>query len=129
MRRVLALIAVCGLLTPLTVCAEEDPEIGHMVYFKLKDNSAEAKKKLVAACKKYLKKHEGVVYFSAGVIAKEFNREVNDTKWDVALHLVFKNKKAHDKYQDAPDHLKFIEENKDNWEGVRVFDSAIDSEK
>ena len=44
---------------------------------------------------------------------------MNDRDWDVALHLVFADKAAHDKYQDHPEHLKFIEENKANWEKVR----------
>jgi hypothetical protein len=97
-----------------------------MVYFQLKDNSAENKKKLVDACKKYLSKHPGTVYFSAGVLAEEFKREVYDRDWDVALNLVFADKAAHDVYQDAKRHLQFIEENKDNWKKVRVFDSVIE---
>jgi hypothetical protein len=112
--------------------AEEKPlkesseaNIAHMVYFKLKDNSTAEKEKLVAACKRYLSKHEGTVYFSAGILAEDFKREVNVRDWDVALHLVFKNKAAHDKYQDHERHLKFIEENKGNWEKVRVFDSVV----
>ena len=32
------------------------------------------------------------------------------TDWDVALHLVFADKAAHDRYQDHPDHVKFIVE-------------------
>jgi hypothetical protein len=96
-----------------------------MVYFTLKDNSADAKKKLVEACKKYLKEHDGVLFFAAGTRAEDFKREVNDVEWDVALHLIFKSKAAHDKYQDAAMHKQFIEENKDNWKKVRVFDSEI----
>jgi hypothetical protein len=99
--------------------------IGHMVYFKLKDGTAANRDKLVAACEKYLAEHDGVVFFSAGVIAEEFARDVNDRDWDVALHLVFESKAAHDKYQDHPEHLKFIAENKDGWAKVRVFDSAL----
>ena len=102
-----------------------DPAIGHMVYFKLKDSSPAAKEKLVAACKKYLEKHDGVTFFAAGVVAESFTRDVNDRDWDVALHLVFANKAAHDKYQDHADHLKFIAENKDGWAKVRVFDSEF----
>jgi hypothetical protein len=66
-----------------------------------------------------------VIFFSAGVISDHFKRDVNDRDWDVALHLVFANKAAHDKYQDHPEHLKFIEENKDAWAKVRVFDSEF----
>jgi hypothetical protein len=102
-----------------------DPQIAHMVYFALKDNSPEAKKKLVDACKKYLKGHDGTVFFGTGVIAEEFKRPVNDRDWDVSLHLVFKDKAAHDKYQEHERHKQFIEENKDNWKKVRVFDSEL----
>jgi hypothetical protein len=101
------------------------PMIGHMVYFKLKEGTPENKHKLVAACKKYLAAHEGVVFFSAGEIGEAFKRDVNDRDWDVALHLVFVDKAAHDKYADHPEHLKFIEENKDGWAKVRVFDSEL----
>lgn len=107
--------------------AAAGPQIGHMVFFKLKDGTPEHRQKLVGACKKYLANHDGTVYFSAGVIAPGFDREVNDKDWDVALHLVFADKAAHDKYQDAPRHKQFIEENKDTWAKVRVFDSEIEA--
>ncbi|HVK16942.1 MAG TPA: Dabb family protein [Fimbriiglobus sp.] len=101
------------------------PQIGHMVFFKLKDATPENKQKLVADCEKYLRDHEGVVYFSAGARAEAFDRDVNDKDWDVALHLVFVDKAAHDKYAVHPEHLKFIEENKAGWAKVRVFDSEL----
>lgn len=102
-----------------------EPMLAHMVYFTLKDNSPAAKQKLVEACKKYLAKHPGTVFFAAGTLVEELNRPVNDRNFDVGLHLVFKNKAAHDKYQDAPLHQQFIDENKDNWKQVRVFDSLV----
>lgn len=101
------------------------PQIGHMVFFKLKDSTAANRLKLVAACDKYLGKHEGVVFYATGVIGESFNEPVNDRNWDVGLHLVFADKSAHDKYQVHPNHLKFIDENKGSWESVRVFDSEI----
>ena len=99
--------------------------IAHMVYFKLKDNSDTSRQKLVDSIKKHLDGHEGVVYFSAGVVGDDFKREVNDREWDVGLHLVFKDKAAHDKYQDHPRHTKFVDENKATWAKVRVFDAVI----
>jgi hypothetical protein len=102
------------------------PMIGHMVFFTLNESTPAGRQKLVDACKKYLDKHEGVVYFSAGSLAEEFKREVNDREFDVALHLVFKDKAAHDKYQDHPRHIEFINENKATWKKVRVFDSSIE---
>ena len=100
--------------------------LSHDVYFSLKDNSREAKAKLVAACIKYLKGHEGEVFFAAGPLAESLKREVNDRDFDVALHIVFKNVAAHDKYAVAKRHVQFIDENKDNWKKVRVFDSFVE---
>lgn len=97
--------------------------LSHDVYFTLKDNSVDARNKLVVACKKYLSHHPGEVFFAAGTRAEEFDREINDRDFDVALHIVFKDKAAHNKYQDAERHKQFIAENKDNWKKVRVFDS------
>ena len=102
------------------------PMIIHDVYFSLKDNSAQAKEKLVGACKKYLTDHPGTVFFATGTLAEDFDRPINDRDWDVSLHIAFKDKASHDQYQDAERHKKFIEENRDNWKKVRVFDSKAD---
>jgi hypothetical protein len=133
MKRMFAGLVAAGLAVGIAFApgfsAEEKkagPQIGHMVFFQLKEGTPENRKKLVDACKKYLAGHPGTVYFSAGVLADGFKREVNDRDWDVALHLVFKDKAAHDVYQDAPKHLQFIEENKAGWKKVRVFDSEVE---
>jgi hypothetical protein len=102
-----------------------EPQLAHDVYFSLKDNSGEAKNKMLAACTKYLSKHDGEVYFAVGLRAEDLNRPVNDQDFDVALHIVFMNKKAHDQYQDSPRHKQFISENQANWKKVRVFDSLV----
>jgi len=103
----------------------DDAQIGHTVYFQLKDSSPEARQKLVAACKKYLKEHDGVVFFAAGTIAGDLKGDIYDRDWDVALNLVFKNKASLDKYVESKTHKQFVEENKDGWKKVRVFDSEI----
>lgn len=105
------------------------PMVGHMVFFKLKEQTPAARQKLVDACDKYLAKHAGTVFYAAGPIDPAFDRDVNDKDWDVALHLVFADKAAHDVYQDHPDHIKFIDENKATWAKVRVFDSALPARK
>ncbi|MCA9089679.1 MAG: Dabb family protein [Planctomycetaceae bacterium] len=97
--------------------------LSHDVYFTLNDDSEAQVDALVAACHKYLKDHPGVVFFAAGKLVPELARPVNDHAFQVALHVVFEDKAAHDAYQVVPDHLKFIEENKANWKQVRVFDS------
>lgn len=102
-----------------------EKQLGHMVFFKLKDASADKAHALVKDCDKYLKPHAGIVYFSAGTLAKDLNRDVNDLNFDVALHLVFETKKHHDEYQETKSHHEFIDKNKENWANVRVFDSYI----
>lgn len=119
------LIGLTVVLAAAAAASAGEPAFGHMVFFKLKDASAAKKQELVTACRKYLDKHPGTLHFSAGVRAEEADREVNAKDWDVALHIVFADKAAHDKYQKAPRHLQFIKENKDNWQSVRVFDSRL----
>ena len=121
-------LALALVLSALRASADQPAAgtmLSHDVFFTLKDNSADGKKKLVAACKKYLSNHPGTVFFSAGVLAEDLNREVNDRDFDVALHIVFKDRAAHDQYQDAARQKQFIEENKANWKKVRVFDSLV----
>jgi hypothetical protein len=99
--------------------------LAHNVFFKLKDASDANVEALVAACKQYLNVQPGIVFFAAGPICKELNRDVNDQNWDVGLHIVFDSKESHDNYQDDPIHVRFVTENKPTWAGVRVFDSLV----
>jgi hypothetical protein len=105
--------------------AKGEKMLGHMVYFSLHDPTDANRQKLIDACKKYLADHPGTVFFAVGGVS-DLNREVNDRDWDVALQLVFKNRAAHDTYQDAPKHVEFINENKSLWKKVRVFDADVE---
>jgi Stress responsive A/B Barrel Domain len=130
MLRTLTVLLAAGLLFAAALSSssaadEPDSQMAHMVFFTLKDSTPAAKQNLVAACRKYLSGHDGEVYFSAGARAEEMKRDVNDTTFDVALHLVFRDKASYDKYADAPRHHQFIDENKDGWAKVRVFDSWV----
>lgn len=99
--------------------------LAHIVYFTLKDSSPTAIEALIAACDKYLSGHDGVLYYSAGPLVADLTREVNQRDWDVALHVVFDSRAAHDAYQVAPRHQQFIDENKPTWAKVRVFDAYV----
>ena len=101
--------------------------LAHMVYFTLKDRSPEAVEKMLAACRKYLTGHPGLVFFAVGTLVPDLKRPVNQTDFDVALQTVFESRAAHDAYQVAPRHTQFIEENKPNWERVRVFDADVEA--
>lgn len=100
-------------------------QLAHMVYFTLNESTDEARRRLVDSCRKYLVDHPGAVYFSVGTRATEFTRPVNDGEFDVAVHVVFESKAAHDTYQDSDRHQQFLAENKPTWKAVRVFDSYL----
>lgn len=125
MKTIVAVTVTGILLATATQSQAADPQLAHAVYFKLKEDSGDAKEQLVKACKKLLSGHEGTVYFAAGVVAEDLARDVNVRDFDVFLLVVFKDKAAHDKYQTDPRHLKFVEEFKETWDNVRVFDSYL----
>ena len=95
----------------------------HSVFFTLSDSSEEKIQQLVDDAYKYLTTGEGVVSLHAGPRIADLDREVNDDQFHVALIVIFESREAHDVYQELPDHLTFIERNKGNWAGIRVFDA------
>ncbi len=101
------------------------PQLSHMVYFTLQDDSEAKISELLNACKKYLDGHPGVTYFSVGTLNQELARPVNDRGYQVTLNVVFDSRESHDLYQVAPRHLEFIAEQKPNWKQVRIFDSDL----
>jgi quinol monooxygenase YgiN len=98
--------------------------LAHAVYFTLKDRSPAAVERLVAACREDLAGHEGEASFAVGTCA-DYDRHVNDRDWDVMLLIVFESRAAHDRYQKAPRHVKFIAAQAPNWAKVRVFDADV----
>ena len=80
---------------------------------------------MVELCKKYLTEHPGEKYFSVGTIVPDLTRDVNDRSFDVALHIVFADRKSHDEYQTAPRHMEFKKAIEGTTKQVRVFDSYL----
>ena len=76
--------------------------LAHSVYFSLHDNSEAAIQAMVDACKKYLAGPPRRRLLRRGTLNHELDRPVNDRDFDVALHVVFDSKAAHDAYQVAP---------------------------
>jgi hypothetical protein len=111
---------------PVEKSAMAEPMLAHSVYFTLKDKSPAAIRQQLERCRHYLTDHAGTVFFAAGTRTRGLNREVNDKEFDVALHVVFKDRAAHDQYQTAERHVKFIAESKPNWAQVRVFDADVE---
>ncbi|UCD50076.1 MAG: Dabb family protein [Phycisphaerales bacterium] len=123
---VMAAILCSGCTAPSSRHSADGPALAHDVYFTLHDNSPAAKAALVQACEKYLRDHPGVTFFAAGQLVEAHARDVNVRDWDVGLHIVFQDKASHDLYQEAEAHHQFIEENRENWKTVRVFDTYVE---
>jgi hypothetical protein len=100
--------------------------LAHNVFFSLHDRSEAARARLIQACRTHLTAHPGILFFACGELAADLRRDVNDIGFDVALHIVFTDKPAHDVYQESPSHMRFIAENKGGWKQVRVFDSVVE---
>jgi hypothetical protein len=129
-RTFLAVVVACALGAAVAPSLAGEPPVrvlAHHVYFSLNDASPAARQKLVDACRRHLSRHDGTVFFTAGERAADLQRTVNDQAFDVSLHVYFRDKAAHDAYQEHPRHKQFIEEMKGNWKTVRVFDSWVDT--
>lgn len=116
-------LMLSGCATTVQTDPTPDPHLTHSVFFELKDNDAAAVQALVDGCYEYLAPHDGIVYFSAGARHADYQREVNDLTFDVALTIVFEDTAAQDAYQVTQPHLQFIDTFNANWASVRVFDS------
>lgn len=96
----------------------------HAVYFWLKEpENQEARKKFEASIKSFIQQSAYVRSSHIGTPAPT-RRPVIDSSYSYSLVVTFDSKEDQDKYQDEPVHLKFIEECKDLWEKVVVYDSV-----
>ena len=99
--------------------------LAHNVFFSLTDDSPTAKKELVDDCHKLLAPIPGILFYAAGELAGDLDRDVNDREFDVALHVVFADRAAHDAYSVHNLHQEFVQKQMDNWKNIRVFDSYV----
>ena len=96
----------------------------HVVIFWTDPKKATAADDLLAGAKKYLAGIPGVLHFHVGKMAAS-HRPVVDQSYQVALNLVFPDKKTQDEYQDHPLHLEFVEKAfKPNCVKVVIYDFA-----
>ena len=94
----------------------------HQVYFWLKEpNKPEARKKM----QKGLKMMDTIPQIRQSFTGTppKAEREVVDGSFTYSYLVIFDNKEDHDIYQKHETHLKFIEDCRDLWEKVKVYDS------
>ena len=80
----------------------------HVVIFWTEPNNPKAADELIAGADKYLKQIPGSLHYHIGKMVPS-HRAVVDQSYQVALNLVFQNKKTQDDYQVHPSHVEFVE--------------------
>lgn len=80
----------------------------HVVIFFTDPKNPTAADELIAGANQYLKPIPGVIQFHIGKMVGS-TRPVVDQSYQVALNLIFPNKKAQDDYQVHPMHIDFVE--------------------
>ena len=80
----------------------------HVVIFWTDPSKPNAAQELVEGAKKYLAPIPGILHFHVGRMATS-HRPVVDQTYQVALNVVFTDKKAQDDYQDHPLHKEFVQ--------------------
>ena len=95
----------------------------HSVYFWLKDDLSDKNKENF---KNALKGLLDIKLLEAGFIGlpAETRRPVIDSSYTYALILTFKDNEAQEAYQIDPIHKAFVENNKQYWTKVLVYDST-----
>ena len=80
----------------------------HIVVFWTDPNNPSAADELAAAAEKLLRPIPGILQFHVGKMVPS-QRPVVEQSYQVALNIVFTDKKAQDDYQVHPRHVEFVE--------------------
>lgn len=80
----------------------------HVVIFWTDPKNPDAADQLIAGATRFLKPIPGVLHYHIGKMASS-HRPVVDQSYQVALNLVFPDKKTQDDYQVHPLHVQFVE--------------------
>ena len=96
----------------------------HIVIFWTDPANPKAADELLAGAEKFLRPIPGALHFHAGKMASS-HRPVVDQTYQVALNLIFPDKKTQDDYQTHPLHLEFVNTVlKKTCQKVAVYDFA-----
>jgi hypothetical protein len=102
-----------------------DKPFAHMFFFQLADTSRELVQEFIDLSIKYLSHHPGQEHFSIGCRALEINRAVSATNFEIAIHMIFTNEAAYNKYSKDQRHLDFITHSAGMSPSRIVYDSFL----
>ena len=113
--------------TEAKIQAMEKDQTGliHSVFFWLKEDISPEEKAQFEAGVKSLSAISHVKSFYMGPPAGTEERGVVDKSYSMALICHFEDIAGQDAYQIDPIHLKFVEENKEAWTKVVVYDNIV----
>ena len=94
----------------------------HSVFFWLKEDLNDEERQNFRKGVESLLTCEGVETGYVGTPAAT-SRPVVDSTYDFSVSVVMADLEAHDKYQDDPVHLEFIENFKNYWTKVQIYDA------
>jgi PBP1b-binding outer membrane lipoprotein LpoB len=101
-----------------------DPHFSHTVFIWLKNpESAEDRQAFETALETFLENSEYAQTNFVGTPPKAI-REVVDDSFTYQLTVTFASAEDQAAYQDEPAHLKFVEQAKELWEKVVVYDAT-----
>src|SRR5690349_25099619 len=80
----------------------------HVVIFWTDPKQPDAANDLMAGARHYLQSIPGVLQFHVGKMVPS-HRPVVDQSYQVALNIIFPDKKSQDDYQAHPQHVEFVE--------------------
>ncbi|QJB34362.1 Dabb family protein [Chitinophaga oryzae] len=100
-----------------------EKKLVHVVNFYLKPGLSEDDRRRFEAGVSSLHTIDDIAIFNVGKPAPVVDSPTIDKDYDYCMLCVFENLEAHDRYQAHPVHINFIEQCKQYWSRVVVFDS------
>ena len=93
-----------------------------MVFFWLKDTSHKKIEIFKNRTFSFLNQIENIDSYHVGIPAST-DRPIIERSYTIALVVAFKDKKAHDIYQEHEAHKSFIDDCQNLWTQVKIFDT------
>ena len=101
------------------------PTLIHTVFFWTNEGTTDEQMKAFEAGLEKLGSCPQIQTYFWGPPASTEKRDVVDNTYDYAINVHFASKEDQDDYQDEPIHQEFIENHKDLWAKVVVYDNEV----
>ncbi len=135
MKRTIFLLPILICFSTFSLSAQDDQQVSqskkikgdfvHTVFFWLnKPDNLKDRKTFEDGVSTLLKQCKFISSSHIGIPADTATRPVVDDSYTYCVVITFTSKEAHDNYQIDPVHTNFVENNKNLWNKVLVYDSV-----